>query len=149
MSKGIVELVEGSMVQNASKCHYMPHHAVIRKDKSTTKLRILYDASAKTEGPSLNDCLYAGPSFGQRILDILIRFRLHRIALIADIEKAFLMISVAEEDRDVLRFLWLDDINSQLPRIQVLRFARVAFGVASSPFLLNATLKHRSWIGSS
>ena len=52
------------------------------------------------------------------------------------------MISVAEEDRDVLRFLWLDDINSQLPRIQVLRFARVVFGVASSPFLLNATLKH-------
>ena len=99
MSKGIVEIVEGSMVQNASKCHYLPHHAVIRKDKSTTKLRIVYDASAKTEGSSLNDCLYAGPSFGQRILDILIRFRLHRIALIADIEKAFLMISIAEEDR--------------------------------------------------
>ena len=90
----------------------------------------------------VNDCLYAGPSFGQRILDILIRFRIQRIALIADIEKAFRMISVAEEDRDVLRFLWLDDINSQLPRIQVLRFARVVFGVASSPFLLNATLKH-------
>ena len=61
MSKGIVEIGEGSMVQNASKCHYLPHHAVIRKDKSTTKLRIVYDASAKTEGPSLNDCLYAGP----------------------------------------------------------------------------------------
>ena len=89
------------MVQNASKCHYLPHHAIIRKDKSTTKLRIIYDASVKTEGPSLNDCLYAGPLFGQRILDILIRFRLHRIALIADIEKAFLIISVAEEDRDV------------------------------------------------
>ena len=112
------------------------------RTKSTTKLRFVFDASAKTEGPSLNDCLYAGPSFGQRILDILIRFRLHRIALIADIEKAYLLIFVAEEDRDVLRFLWLDDINSQLPRIQVLRFARVVFGVAASPFLLNATLKH-------
>ena len=133
ISKGIVEIVDGSMVQSASKCHYLPHHAVIRTDKSTTKLRIVYDASAKTEGPSLNDCLYAGPSFGQRILDILIRFRLHRIALIADIEKAFLMISIAEEDRDVLRFLWLDDIKSDLPRIQVLWFARVVFGVASSP----------------
>ena len=142
ISKGIVEIVEGSMVQNASKCHYLLHHAVIRKDKSTTKLRIIYDASANTEGPSLNDCLYAGLSFGQHILDILIRFRLHRIALIADIEKAFLIIAIAEQDRDVLRVLWLDDINSHLPRIQVLRFARVVFGVASSPFLLNATLKH-------
>ena len=142
MSKGIIEIVEGSMIQNASKYHYLPHHAIIRNDKSTTKLRIVYDASAKTEGPSLNDYLYAGPSFGQRILDILIRFLLYRIELIADIEKAFLMISVAEEDRDVLRFLWLDDINSQLPSIQVLRFARVVFGVALSPFLLNTTLKH-------
>ena len=101
------------MVQNAS--NYLPHHAVIRKEKSTTNLRIIYDASAKTEGPSLNDCLYAGPSYGQCILDILIRFWLHRIALFADIEKAFLMISIAE-DRNALRLIWLDDINSHLPR---------------------------------
>ena len=54
----------------------------------------------------------------------------------ADIEKAFLMISVAEEDRDVLRFLWLEDIKNELPKIQVLRFTRVVFGVSSNPFLL-------------
>ena len=52
------------------------------------------------------------------------------------------MVSVADEDKDVLRFLWLDDINSELPRIKVLRFARVMFGVSSSPFLLNSTIKH-------
>ena len=53
------------------------------------------------------------------------------------------MISITEEERDVLRFLWLDDINScHLLGIQVLWFARVVFGVASSPFLLSATLKH-------
>ena len=64
------------------------------------------------------------------------------MGLIADIEKAFLVVSVADEDKDVLRFLWLDDVNSELPRIKVLRFARVVFGVSSSPFLLNATIKH-------
>ena len=92
-------------------------------------------------GPSLNDCLYAGPTFGQNIMDILLRFRIHRVAVIADIEKAFLMVSVSEEDRDALRFLWIHDINAQLPRLVIMRFARVVFGVSASPFLLNATIR--------
>ena len=55
-----------------------------------TKLRILYDASARgTNSLSLNDCLFFGPKFDQQILDILLRFRTYKIALIADIEKAF------------------------------------------------------------
>ena len=84
---------------------YIPHHAVIRQDKSTMKLRIVYNASAKQDGPSLNDCLYAGLKFGQNIMDIILRFRVDKVALAADIEKAFLMVSVAEGDRNVLRFL--------------------------------------------
>lgn len=52
------------------------------------------------------------------------------------------MISVAKEDKDVLRLLWLDVISADLPRVRVLRFARVVFGVSSSPFLLNATVYH-------
>ena len=122
--------------------HYIPHHPVIRRDKTTSKLRIVYDASAKTNGASLNDCLYAGPAFGQCILDILLRFRVHKVAFAADIEKAFLMVSIAKEDRDVLRFMWIDSIEISLPQIVVLRFTRVAFGVSSSPFLLNATIRH-------
>ena len=51
----------------------------------TTKLRVVYDALAKTTGPSLNDCLFTGPDFGQSILDILLSFRVHRIALAGDI----------------------------------------------------------------
>ncbi len=50
--------------------------------------------------PSLNDCL---PKFNQKILEI---FRCYPVAFIADIEKAFLMISVNPDDREVLRFLW-------------------------------------------
>ena len=60
----------------------------------------------------------------------------------ADIEKVFLMISVAEPDRDYLRFLWIDDLGKDQPEIQVLRFARTVFGVTSSPFLLNGTIKY-------
>ncbi|KAL5496655.1 hypothetical protein EMCRGX_G012988 [Ephydatia muelleri] len=142
IDQGIVEVVEDPWCMNTNKLHYLPHHGIIRENKLTTKLRVVYNASAKNNGPSLNDCLYAGPSFGQRITDILFRFRLYPVALVTDIEKAFLMICIAEDDRDVLRFLWLEDIKNELPRIQVLRFTRVVFGVSSSPFLLNATIKH-------
>ena len=140
--QGIVQIVENPEYLSGEKVHYLPHHAVIRQDKATTKLRVVYDASAKSEGASLNDCLYTGPKFDQNILDILLRFRTHRVALTADIEKAFLMISMAEKDRDVLRFLWIDDIVRDQPEIVVLRFARVVFGVSASPFLLNATIRH-------
>ena len=75
-------------------------------------------------------------------MDILLRFRSYPVALTADIEKAFLMISIAETDRDALRFLWVNDITTIPPEIVTLRFARVMFGVSSSPFLLNATIKH-------
>ena len=102
----------------------------------------MYDASARSNGPSLNDCLHTGPKFDQKILDILLRFRSHRVTLTADIEKAFLMLSVTERDRDVLRFLWFDDISKLNPNVISLRFARVVFGVLSSSFLLNATIKH-------
>ena len=142
MKSGIVETVTSPGGGPIGRVHYLPHHAVVREDKQTTKLRIVYDASARSDGPALNDCLYSGPTFGQNILDILLRFRLYRVAVTADVEKAFLMVSVAEEDRDVLRFLWVDNISSPLPKLVTLRFARVVFGVSSSPFLLNATLQH-------
>lgn len=90
----------------------------------------------------MNDCLHTGPALSEKIMDIILRFRAHRKALAGDIEKAFLNVSVAKEDRDVLRFLWFDDVKKEYPEIIVLRFARVVFGVSSSPFLLNATVKH-------
>ena len=77
LQQGVVELVEDSAGADIAGVHYLPHHVVIRQDKTTTKLRIVYDASAKTSGPSLNDCLNPGPKFDQKILDILNRFRVH------------------------------------------------------------------------
>ena len=140
LEKGIIEVVPSGESRSALT-HYLPHHAVVRRDKSTTKLRIVYDASARSDGPSLNDCLHKGPKFNQLILDLLLRFRSYRVALTADVEKAFLMIAVDDKDRDVLRFIWVDDVNKEDPQLQTYRFTRVVFGVSSSPFLLNATIK--------
>ena len=142
LSQGIVEHVENSSVETTNKIQYLPHHAVVRRNKETTKVRVVYDASARSAGPSLNDCLHTGPRFDQHIFDLLLRFRTHPIAITADIEKAFLMVSIAEEDRDVLRFLWVKDVQATHPETVELRFTRVVFGVSSSPFLLNATIHH-------
>lgn len=142
LRQGVVELVADPDRHEGERVHYLPHHAVVRHDKRTMRLRIVYDASSKAEGPSLNDCLYTSPNLGQTVLDILLRFRLHKIALIGDVEKAFLMISVAESDRDALRFLWIRDVNGPLTDIIVMRYTRVVFGVSASPFLLNATIDH-------
>ena len=142
IDKGIVEVVPDARIAQEGRVHYLPHHAVIRHDKATTKLRVVYDASARAGGPSLNDCLYTGPKFNQRIFDILIRFRAYRTAITADIEKAFLMVSIKPSDRNALRFLWYDDLQSEEPKVTVLRFTRVVFGVSSSPFLLNATVQY-------
>ena len=139
INKGIIEVVPNSEI-SLGKVHYLPHHAVIRRDKETTKLRVVYDASSsRSGGPSLNDCLYTGPKFNQNVFDILLRFRSYRVALTADIEKA---ISINPRDHDAFRFLWVDDVQHGEPNVITLRFTRVVFRVSSSPFLLNATIRH-------
>ena len=95
----------------AERVHYLPHHAVVQQDKTTTRLRIVYNASAKCDGPSLNECLHKGPKFNQLILDLLLWFQSYRIALTTYVEKALLMIAIDDNDRDVLRFIWIDDIS--------------------------------------
>ncbi|XP_035214827.1 uncharacterized protein LOC118188502 [Stegodyphus dumicola] len=73
------------------------------------------------------------------ILELLLKFRQNRIAFTADIEQAFLQISLADEDRNAVKFLWNDgELNGT--KIKALRMTRVIFGATSSPFLLRATL---------
>ena len=99
---------------------------MIRQDKDTTKVRIVYKASAKnSSGTSLNSCLYPGPYLLKTVAEILARFRLYPIALTADIEKAFLMIGIHPSDHDVLRFLWYEDAMSETPEVICYRFCRV------------------------
>ena len=70
------------------------HHPVFRKDKKTSKLRIVFNASAKENGPSLYEVLFKGPQLTPLIFDIIIRFRTYAIALTSDIEKSFHQLSV-------------------------------------------------------
>ena len=74
------------------------------------------------------------------IEDIPLRFRLGRIAVVANIQQAFLQISVKECHRNYLRFLWYNNIFDE-NSLKVYRFGRVLFGLTCSPFLLNSTVK--------
>ena len=85
----LVEIEENSFEGEVGKVHYIPHHTVIRRDEATTKPRVVYDASARSNGVALNDCLYTGVPLAKHILDVLLRFRAHRVALTGDVEKAF------------------------------------------------------------
>eukprot|EP00112_Aurelia_sp_Birch-Aquarium-sp1_P000095 Seg1007.4 transcript_id=Seg1007.4/GoldUCD/mRNA.D3Y31 product="hypothetical protein" protein_id=Seg1007.4/GoldUCD/D3Y31 len=141
LEEGIVELVPEQ--PDGQRISYLPHHGVIRKEAETTKLRIVYDASAKQRkyDKSLNDCLHIGPPLQPMLYDILLRFRMFPVAILGDVEKAFLQIEVNKEDRDAMRFLWVKDIHQELPEICELRSTRVIFGSGPSPFLLGATIK--------
>ena len=142
LESGIIEKVPELHV--AEKVHYLPHTAVVRENAETTKVRIVYDASCKYRkmGIALNDCLHVGPPLTPLIFDILMRFREAKVAIVGDIEKAFLNIEVDPADRDCLRFLWFDNVSAKNPEIVAYRFNRVVFGVNSSPFILNAVLQH-------
>ena len=106
----LIEVVRDSD-EEPPAVHYLAHHAVIRRDKSTTRVRVFSkDFWAITERLLV---FWAQVRLEYYIMDIILRFRIHRITLVADIEKAFLMISISPEDRDVLRFLWVSDVNEE------------------------------------
>ena len=114
----------------------MPHRAVISESAESTKLRVVCDASVKTESRfSLNDCLEKGPSFQNKLWYILIRTRFRPVVIWGDIEKAFLKIRF----RDCLRFHWSEKANCEV--IKTYRFTRLVFGLNQSAFILEGTLK--------
>ncbi len=125
IKNGIVEKVSSSDT-TSDGVHYLPHHCVIRQDKTTSKLRIVYDASARSTGPSLNDCLYTGPKFDQSIFDILLRFRHQRVAEISRRLSSWCQYGKETETHYVC--------GENVEPI-TLRFTQVVFGVSSSPFL--------------
>ncbi|GFT83025.1 uncharacterized protein TNCV_4821 [Trichonephila clavipes] len=104
-SKGIIEECSRDEYE-----YFMPHRPVVRNDKDTTKVRIVVNCSSKIkENLSLNDFHETGPNLNPNVLDILLNFWKFKTAFSADIEKAFLMISIAEEDRKFFKFLWFPD----------------------------------------
>ena len=142
---GFIEKVTDPQ-STTGRVHYIPHHAIL-KHSSTTPLRIMYDCSCSPNAaqPSLNTCLSTGPDILNDMTAILVRFRCYRYSITADIDKAFLSISLDEQDRDATRFFWISDPTDPGSQLEVYRFRSNLFGATSSLFILNATIqKHLS-----
>ena len=74
------------------RLYYMPHKPVVREDATTTKIRMVFDASAQPDpsSNSINDCMYKGLAIQPQLWDILIRARMSPYIILGDVEKAFL-----------------------------------------------------------
>lgn len=115
----------------------LPHFPVIREDKETSKLRIVFDGSARIKNISLNDQIHEGPKLQKDIFEVLLRFRRFKVALNSDIKEMFPGIAVTPSDSQYLRILWRK-MEHQKP--EVIELLRVTFGINASPFLAMCTL---------
>ncbi len=111
ITEGVVEKAPDQVV---GREFYMPHRAVIRDEAESTKMRIVYDCSAKSDrnSPSLNDCLDPGPPLQNKLWNVLVRGRFHPVCLTGDLRKAFLQVRIRDGDRDALRFHWLKSLDT-------------------------------------
>ena len=136
------QIIEKAPEVSTRKEFYIPHRPVIRESAESTKVRIVYDASAKPseKSPSLNECLETGPPLQNLLWNVLVRNRFKPVALAGDLKQAFLQIRIREEDRDAMRFHWIKDKDSS--KVEVYRFTRAMFGLVQSPFLLGGTLEY-------
>ncbi len=119
--------------------YYLPVHSVFKSSSTTTKVRPVFDASARTSsGSSLNDTLEPGPNLYSLLTDILLKFRKHTIAFSADISKMFREIELQPQKRDLHRFL----LRKPSGTLADCRMRRVTFGVRSSPLLATQVIRH-------
>ena len=115
---------------------YLPHHPVESINKPG-KVRRVANAASKFRGQSLNSNLLTGPDLLNNLLGVLMRFREHPVAVLADIEGMFMQIAIHQIDQSALRFLWLAD-----NQIQQYQFTRLIFGANCSPSCAIYVLNH-------
>ena len=124
------------------KVFYLPIHVVRKESSSTTKIRAVFDASAKSSsGVSLNETFLVGPTLHPPLVDVLLRFRSHRVALTTDVSKMYRAVGLVESDKDLHRFVWRSRPDEPL---RDYRMSRVTFGVSASSFAVNMALQQNA-----
>ena len=113
---------------SSNRINYLPHHCTAE----STKFRVVFDCSTRCGGVSLNDVLLQGPNLTNTVVGVLLRFRQHPIAVVADIKGMFSQVLVEEENRDALRFLWFAESDLEKP-VEEYRMRSHIFGAKSSP----------------
>lgn len=140
ISKGYVTKI--TQQDRSTSKWYLPHFPILRPDKDTTKTRIVFDASAKHDGRSLNDEIHQGPKLQKDLFDVLLHLRRLPVPVVCDIAEMYLRIGIASKDKPYHRFLWRGIDQSRHP--DIFEFDRVVFGVNSSPFQAQFVLQHHA-----
>ncbi|GFW47071.1 uncharacterized protein TNCV_55251 [Trichonephila clavipes] len=123
---------------NSEVAYYMPHHGVLRPEKSTTKLRVVFNATNPTSnGLSLNSIQYNGGLVQNDLFTIMIKFREHPYAFTADVKMMYRMILIHESQQPLLRILWKESPEDP---VKTFEMKTVTYGTVSAPFSATRTL---------
>ncbi|GBM60048.1 hypothetical protein AVEN_147609-1 [Araneus ventricosus] len=103
--------------EDNTKSYYIPHHCIYKPERTTTLLRAVFDASAKTStGQSLNSILLNGGSIQDDLFSLVNRFRTHKYPFSADIQKMYRQILVQLSQRYLQRIVWKETNNPPIKR---------------------------------
>ncbi|GFX72662.1 uncharacterized protein TNCV_4062581 [Trichonephila clavipes] len=118
--------------ENSEVAYYMPHHGVLRPEKSTTKLRVVFNATNPTSnGLSLSSIQYNGGLAQNDLFTIMIKFREHLYAFTADVKMMYRMIPIHESQQPLLRILWKESPEDP---VKTFEMKTVTYGTVSAPF---------------
>lgn len=120
-------------VANLDPCYFMPHHGVLKESSSTTKLRVVFNASSPSStGISLNQLQMTGPIIQDDLISIIIRFRMRSIVLSSDIKMMYRQVLIKPEHRKFQQILWRPSPNESLKTFQL---NTVTYGTTAASFL--------------
>ena len=110
---------------------YLPHFAVQNPNKPT-KMRLVWDAAAKSHGVFLNDRLLKGPDLYNPLVGVLFVFRERSIGICGDLKEMFHQVRIREADQGSQRFLGRDQKTGKIITLQM---QVMIFGAISSPYV--------------
>ncbi|GBN63698.1 hypothetical protein AVEN_180264-1 [Araneus ventricosus] len=133
---GHMELVTDN--NEPSTSYYLPHHGVFKPDKTSTKLRVVFNASVlSSNGLSLNGIQMNGDLTQEDRFSIMLQFRKHKFVFSADIRKMYRMILVDPQQRDLQRIVWK---NGENDTVKTYKLNTVTYGTTSAPYLATRVL---------
>lgn len=136
---GHMEIVSKSQANPSTARYYIPHHAVFRESSTTSRLRVVFNASSKTStGESLNDYLLAGPKLQTDLASVMLKWRQFRYDFTADIAKMYRQILVDSRDSSYQLILWR---SSPLDPDEEYRLLTITYGTTSAPFFALRVLR--------
>ncbi|XP_043066490.1 uncharacterized protein [Drosophila bipectinata] len=126
-----VKLSEEETSRENSRTWYLPIFIALNPNKPK-KIRLVWDAAAKAHGYALNDYLLRGPDCLNPLIDVLLAFRVNKIAICGDIAEMFHRINIREEDMQAQRFLWYDKGSD---KVDTYVMRAMTFGISCAPFI--------------